>query len=178
MTNVASHESPLAASRPSTTRSAQLADRLETGARALATLAGSLSDREWQLPLAGDGRKVGVVVHHVANMYPLEMNLSLTIARGEAITGVSWNDVHAINAAHAAEHAAVTRDAAIDLLLRNSRTAADQIRALTDEELDRAVPVSLYEDAPLTCQFFLEDHPVRHSYHHLAKIRATVVSGV
>jgi len=23
----------------------------------------------------------------------------------------------------------------------------------------------------LTCQFFLEDHAVRHSYHHLARIR-------
>jgi hypothetical protein len=31
--------------------------------------------------------------------------------------------------------------------------------------------VSLNSDAPLTCQFFLEDHPVRHSYHHLAAIR-------
>ena len=33
------------------------------------------------------------------------------------------------------------------------------------------MPVSLYEDAPLTCQFVLEDHAVRHSYHHLMLIR-------
>jgi len=31
--------------------------------------------------------------------------------------------------------------------------------------------VSLNADAPLTCQFMLEDHAVRHSYHHLAAIR-------
>jgi hypothetical protein len=36
--------------------------------------------------------------------------------------------------------------------------------------------VSLNADAPLTCQFFLEDHAVRHSYHHLAKIRAALAS--
>jgi hypothetical protein len=29
----------------------------------------------------------------------------------------------------------------------------------------------LYGDAPLTCQFFVEDHALRHSYHHLAKLR-------
>jgi hypothetical protein len=34
--------------------------------------------------------------------------------------------------------------------------------------------VSLYGDAPVTCQFMLEDHAVRHSYHHLAGIRAAL----
>jgi len=37
-----------------------------------------------------------------------------------------------------------------------------------------AAPISLYGDAPLTCQFMLEDHAVRHSFHHLAKLRAAV----
>lgn len=41
-------------------------------------------------------------------------------------------------------------------------------------ELDRAAPVSLNSDAPLTCRFMLEDHAVRHSYHHLARLRATL----
>jgi hypothetical protein len=34
--------------------------------------------------------------------------------------------------------------------------------------------VSLNADAPLTCQFMLEDHAVRHSHHHLARIKATL----
>ena len=46
----------------------------------------------------------------------------------------------------------------------------------SDEELDRAAAVSLNAGAPLTCQFFLEDHAVRHSYHHLARIRAALAS--
>jgi hypothetical protein len=45
---------------------------------------------------------------------------------------------------------------------------------LTDAQWHRAAPISLNSDAPLTCQFFLEDHAVRHSYHHLARISATV----
>ena len=47
---------------------------------------------------------------------------------------------------------------------------------MSDEELDRASTISLNDDAPLTCQFFLEDHAVRHSYHHLARIRAALVT--
>ena len=46
------------------------------------------------------------------------------------------------------------------------------MRAFSDEELDRAATVSLNFDAPLTCQFFVEDHALRHSYHHLGRIRA------
>jgi hypothetical protein len=87
---------------------------------------------------------------------------------------VTWDVVHTINATHAQEHDAATKAGALDLLLRNSAAAADAIRALSDEELDRAAPVSLNGDAPLTCQFMLEDHAVRHSYHHLAILRATI----
>ena len=87
---------------------------------------------------------------------------------------MTWDAVHELNAGHAKEYDAVTKEAALDLLGRNSAAAAAGIRALSDEELDRAAPVSLNSDAPLTCQFFLEDHAVRHSYHHLARIRETL----
>ena len=64
--------------------------------------------------------------------------------------------------------------AALALLAENSAAAAAAIRLLSDDDLDRAVPVSLYGDAELTCQFMLEDHAVRHSIHHLSRLRAAV----
>ena len=63
---------------------------------------------------------------------------------------------------------------ALTALRAASEAAAVAVRALTDERLDRAGAVSLNSDAPLTCQFFVEDHALRHSYHHLARIRLTV----
>ena len=153
-----------------TQRSQALAERLEQGARALATLAGGLTDAQWQTRIPKDGRKVGVVVHHVATMYPLEIQLAQALAGGKAI-GDAVND---INAKHAAEHDGVTKEAALDLLRRNSAAAAAAIRALSDAELDKAAPVSLNSDAPLTCQFFIEDHALRHSFYHLAKIRGAI----
>jgi DinB superfamily len=151
-------------------RSEALAARLEQGARALATAANGFTDAQWQRRVK-DGRKVGVVVHHVAVMYPLEIQLAQKLALGEPVAGVTWNDVHQLNAANAKEYDSVTKAAALALLQTNSAAAAAAIRGLSDAELDRAAAVSLNSDAPLTCQFFLEDHAVRHSYHHLARIR-------
>ncbi|MEO8259338.1 MAG: DinB family protein [Acidobacteriota bacterium] len=176
MTTVASRETETTQERPlsASHRAAALADRLEQGAQALAAFATALTDVEWQTRVPKDGRKIGVVVHHVASMYPLEIQLAQTLAGGQPIAGVTWDAVHELNAGHATENDAVTRDAALALLERNSTAAAAAIRSFSDEELDRAAPVSLNSDAPLTCQFFLEDHAVRHSYHHLAKIRGAL----
>jgi hypothetical protein len=158
-------------------RADALADRLEQGARALAQLATGLSDAEWQVRIPGDGRKVGVLVHHVGNMYPIEIELAQVLASGKPIAGVTWDDVHAINAKHAKEFDQVTKQEALEFLRTNSTAAAAAIRALSDAELDRANTVSLNADAPLTCQFFIEDHALRHSYHHTAKIRAALAAG-
>jgi hypothetical protein len=155
-------------------RTDALADRLEQGALALATFASELTDAEWQTPVPRDGRKIGVIVHHVATVYPLEIQLAQTLAGGNPVAGVTVDVVNEMNAGHASNNDNVTKEAALDLLRRNSAAAAAAIRSLSDEELDRAAPVSLNSSAPLTCQFMLEDHAVRHSYHHLARIEAAL----
>ena len=151
-------------------RTEALAVRLEEGARALVGLARTLTEAEWQTPTK-DGRKIGVVVHHVGNMYPLEIQLALTLAKGEAIKGVTWDDVHAVNARHAKDFERVTKEEAVHFVEIQSAAAAEAIRQLTDDQLDLAAPVSLNADAPLTTQFFLEDHAVRLSYYHTMRIR-------
>jgi hypothetical protein len=170
-------EAEFPARRAATNRSEALAERLEAGAAALAAFAAPLSEEQWQTHLPKDGRKLGVVVHHVASMYPLEIQLAKVLAAGRPITDVTWDAVDAINRDHARDNDGVAKEDALALLAANSAAAAAAIRGLTDEELDRAAPVSLNSDAPLTCQFFLEDHAVRHSYHHLSGIRAAVAPG-
>jgi hypothetical protein len=155
-------------------RSEALAARLEAGAMALAAFAVTLSDTEWQTRLPNDGRKIGVVVHHVASVYPIEIQLATMVAAGQPIRGITSEAIDTMNRDHEEENDGATKPEALALLARNSAAAAAAIRAFSDEELDRAAPVSLNSDAPLTCQFFLEDHAVRHSYHHLAGIRAAL----
>lgn len=155
-------------------RAESLAARIEEGAAGLAAFAEQLSDTEWGTPVPRDGRTVGVIVHHVASVYPIEIDLARTIASGKPVTGVTWEFVAELNAKHAREQAGVKRADALDLLRRNSQQAADAVREFTDEELDRAEPFSLSFDAPVTAQFVVEDHALRHSWHHLARIRAAL----
>jgi hypothetical protein len=156
-------------------RAALLADRIEQGAAALAAFAEGLSDAEWRTACSpSDRRTVGVVVHHVGNMYPVEVELAQALAQGKPIEGVTWAVVADINAKHGQEKAEVTKAEALEFLRTRSKAAADAVRKFTDEELDRANTVSLYGGPPLTAQFFVEDHALRHSWHHLAKIKAAL----
>src|SRR5436309_9159722 len=85
-------------------RAESLADRIEEGAAGLAAFAEGLSEAEWRLPVSGsDRRSIGVIVHHVASVYPIEIDLARAIAGGKAITDVTWQVVAQLNATHAQE---------------------------------------------------------------------------
>ncbi len=155
-------------------RANTLAERIEQGAEALATFVEGLSDAEWQTVVPNDQRTVSVLVHHVASVYPLEIKLARQLASGKPIAGVTGDAVDRMNAQHAEEHPTVSKQETIQLLRENSKSAAGRVREFTDEELDNAATVSLNADAPLTAQFLIEDHALRHSFHHLANIRAAL----
>jgi len=157
------------------TRSARLAQRIEEGAHTLEAFAQELSDAQWRTAVPPDGRQAGVIIHHVASVYPIEIHLATEIASGKSIAGLTWLAVAEMNAKHAQDHSAPSKQETIDLLRRNSHSAAEAVRAFTDEQLDRAAPVSLNGDAPLTAQFLIEDHAVRHSWHHLSKMKAVLL---
>jgi len=153
-------------------RSEQLAKRIEEGADGLAAFVADLSDAEWQMPVSTtDQRPIGVIVHHVASMYPLEIETAQAVVAGKDVSNVTPDLINQVNAGHAQENAGVTKAEALELLRENSRSAADKVRAFTDEELDRAAPFGLSFGAPVTTQFVIEDHALRHSWHHLARIR-------
>ena len=156
------------------TRAKVLAERILQGAAALEQYSKCLSGTDWQTPVAGDGRSVGVVVHHVASSYPVEIELALMLVSGQPISDMTMTVVDQMNAEHALQNAATGQQETLALLRRNSRAAAEAVRALTDNDLENSATVSLNADAPLTAQFFIEDHALRHSYHHLARIKATL----
>ncbi|PYU49225.1 MAG: hypothetical protein DMG48_17450 [Acidobacteria bacterium] len=158
-------------------RAESLAARIEEGAAGLAAFAEGLTEAEWRtaVPEGGKpGHSVGVIVHHVASVYPIEIDLARAIASGKAVTDVTWEVVAELNAKHAQDQAEVTKAAALELLRRNSREAAAAVRAFTDDELDRAASFSLSFGAPVTAQFVVEDHALRHSWHHLARARTAL----
>jgi hypothetical protein len=118
----------------------------------------------------------GVIVHHVGFVYPIEIQIAQTIASGQPITGLTMDDVHALNAKHAFDMAAVTKERRSRRCAPTARPPPTQSARSATRQLALAAPASLYSDAPVTCQFVLEDHAVRHSYHHLARLKRAVVS--
>jgi DinB family protein len=155
------------------TRAEALAARVEQGTQALASFAEGLSNNEWQT-ICDDGRPAGVLVHHVASQLIGETDVMKQMAAGEAFTGVNWAMVDEGNATHAKTHASCSQQEAAELLRRNGALAAEAIRALRDEQLDMVTPNSLHADAPVTTQFWIENHPLAHAYRHLASIRAAL----
>ena len=156
-------------------RSELLAERIEQGAEGLATFAEALSEEQWQTAVSStDRRSIGVVVHHVASVYPIEIELARAIAEGKPVADVTPEAVNQMNAKHALEQSNKGKTETLELLRRNSRVAANKVREFTDEELDQAAEFGLVFGAPVTAQFVMEDHALRHSWHHLAKIRAAL----
>lgn len=157
-------------------RAEALAKRIEQGAGQLAAYAEKLSDAEWSTPVAParDGRPVGVIVHHVASVYPVEVQLAQAIGSGKAMSDVTWDVVNNMNAGHAKENARVSKADTLNLLKKNSSEAAAAVREMTDQQLDTAAPFGLSFDAPVTAQFVIEDHALRHSWHHLARIKESL----
>jgi len=157
-----------------TNRSEMLAERVAQAHQDLLDLCLELDDEAWQTRLPGDGRTVATVVHHVATMLELEKNFIEQLASGEPIQGLTRAKLDGSNAQHAEQHPNPTRKEALDLMRRNSGKVLSTIRGLSDAELDRASPVSLHWNAPLTTQYFIEEHPLNHSYEHVAAIRSAI----
>jgi len=148
-------------------RAEALAQRVAQGHQELVASVKGCSEAQWQTCLPDEDRSVGVLVHHIASALPVEIDLVKALASGKPITGVTLDMVDQMNAHRG-------KDETLKLLKHNSEMAIAAIRALSDKELDRAAPVSLHADAPLTTQYFIEDHPLAHSFHHLAAIRAAI----
>lgn len=152
-------------------RAEALADRILKGAQELAAFAQDLTQVEWGTVCLDEARTVGVLIHHVASAYRVEVNLIQGLAAGKAIDGVTWAMVNQGNKDHATANKDASKEDTLDLLRQNSAFAADAVRELSDEALDKVSPISLNSDAPLTTQYFIEEHPISHPYVHLKSIK-------
>jgi hypothetical protein len=153
-------------------RADAIADRIEQGTEALAAFTESLSEVEWQTVVPNEERTVAALVHHVADSFPFFSDWARSLAEGKPITGVTWDDIAGMNAQYGQAHARANKPETIALLRANSQVASEKVRKFTDEELDSVATVCLYWDTPLSAQWLIEYHHVRHSYHHLDSIRA------
>ncbi len=157
-----------------TDRGVDLARRLEESSERLIAAVAACDEAGWHAPCPDEGRSVGVMVHHIASSIPLVAGWAEQLATGGGLPELTMAEVDAQNAAHAGEHAACTKEEALDLLRRNTTAAADRIRGLSDEQLDRAAPFAIFGGRPVSAQGLLEivliGHVDGYPHSHLPKI--------
>ena len=97
-------------------RADAIAARIEQGVAELAALVEGLTEAEWAMVVPNEERPIGVLVHHVASSYPVEVDLASTLAAGKPIEGVTSDVIDGINADHAAQFAKVAKEDVLKLL--------------------------------------------------------------
>lgn len=162
-----------------TARGQVLATRLEEATAALIALLESCPEAQWRASVSNEARSVGTMAHHIAVQAPSIAGWAAQIGNGE-IPQVTMEIVHADNAEHAAAHANPDKAETLNLLRRNTATAAEIVRGLSDAQLDRTVPLPLFGGQPVSAQMIIEmvliGHIHGYPHSHLPNIETALAA--
>jgi hypothetical protein len=120
-------------------RAATLADAFEAVSQEAIEFARGCSDTQWSVPVPGEDWTVGIVLHHIAEGMLNGSAWLSSMCRGEAVTS-TVQTIDEANVDHAARAADIGRDETLALLITNSALVAEQLRGLSDEQLDMVAP--------------------------------------
>lgn len=163
-------------------RAEELAKKFEAANNELVDTIQSMHDTQWRrLASSEDSRPLGVLAHHVAVSHEGIAGLAQAAASGQPhhVLGqgppITMDQVHAINAEHAKAQAGVTREETIVLLKSQGAAAANAVRAMSDEQLDRSYKSPVLGDNTTT-QTLVELVLIGHVQEHLNEIRQSIKS--
>ncbi len=155
------------------TRSDALADRFEQAIADFAQAVEACPDAKWNT-VCEEPWTVAQVAQHVAGQFPLESEFIFPAAEGRDLPGYSVKDIDEKNDARAAASKDATKADVLSALREGGARLADYIRALSDDQLDRASALPVAGGASVTTQQILEG-PILIDHvggGHLASIRA------
>ena len=153
-------------------RATELADDFAAANLEVIAFVEACTDAQWDVVVPGEEWTVGVLVHHVAESYALSSRWLRTMASGAPVTDTG-SDLDEANAEHARRVAGVTRAQVLSLLAEDGALLEAELRALTDEELDRTATFGPAGGRPLpTAQ--LAAVAARHPREHVAHARAAL----
>lgn len=156
------------------TRAADLAAKLDEANAAVIETVENSSDADWQRVTPGEGWSVGVTARHIAASHLPIMGLVELVATGGEVPPVTMEMFHASNAQHAQEHANCTREEVLEILRRDGKAAADKLRGLNDEQLDRTASMAFADGAEMSAGQLVEMILLGHPTQHLASIKAAI----
>src|SRR5579862_9491209 len=150
-----------------TERATALADRFEQINGEVIAFAEGCDDATWQTEVPDEQRTVGVVIHHVVGAYPVVIGWVTSLAAGQPVE-TTMAQIDHLNARHKERFPQPDRAETIALARRNGATAAQFIRSLDDEQLDRKAPFGPGGGRPMNAAQVAEYVFIGHPTHHLA----------
>jgi uncharacterized damage-inducible protein DinB len=158
-------------------RATALAEHFEQVYAELIATVEACSDADWQRPCSEEGWSVSVVAHHIASACGPISSFVQAIATGANLPQVTPEMIDANNAKHAST-GSYRRDETLALLRQVSQQAAQGLRRLTDEQLDRTGSMPLTGGNPFSAAQMAEVALIGHPTQHLASIKAALGQAV
>ena len=145
---------------------------VEVNADFVSTLA-ACSEQEWRRTTASEGWPVGVVAHHIAEVYGTFANVFENMATAPVdAPEFTMEMIDENNAHHARVHADASKPETLDLLDTNATALVDALGKLTDECLDDTAFV--VDGIPLSAAQVVELALIAHVGEHLESVRTTI----
>jgi uncharacterized damage-inducible protein DinB len=153
-------------------KAADLATKLDDANAAVIEAVEKCSDEEWRRVTSSEEWSVAVTAHHIAVSHGPVMGLVELVATGGEVPPITMEMIHAGNAQHAQEHANCTREEVLELLKRDGKAAADKLRGLSDEQLNRTASMAFAGGAEMSAAQLAEMILIGHPVQHLESIKA------
>ena len=151
-----------------------LARSVEQANGELVSLLERCSDEQWRASCRAEAWPVGVTAHHVAGGHEALSNFVRLLASGQPLPPITSEMLDRMNAEHAEQYADCGRAETIELLRRNGEAAAETVRRLSDEQLDRSAPMTIMGGAPVSARQMIENVLIGHVREHATSIRAAL----
>lgn len=137
----------------------------------------ALTAEQWALRCAGEGWTAGVVLNHIAATYMTDAAVVAGIALGSVVKPMTIEQLNAIADQAASLAANVDQASVLDALRRNGAAAAEMLRRMDDDALDRTAIVFAGQQ-PVSARTVAERYLIRHPTGHLASVQRTIQASV
>jgi hypothetical protein len=150
---------------------ADLSQEFEARARAFADLVRGLDDEQWREICVAETWSVGTTAHHVGQSLGSTWGVAKAMLAGN-LPAISWDDINAMNAAHAAEYPNPDMGETLALIEELTSSVAAEIAALNEDELRHSEVVPAFGADPLSIQRWIELVVIGHIGMHQPSIEA------
>lgn len=150
-----------------------LADRFQRANQAAIDTIEHASEDQLRVTCEGEGCTVASLGYHIAGVHDLAAGWVRDIADGNELPPLTMDMVNAANAEQFAAHTNRSRDEVLGLLRQNGQTAAQTVRNLSDEELQRSAYFRLF-DREMTTVDMIENVLIGDVEGHLSSIQAAI----